>query len=96
MAIDVVKRARVTAMVFGVLVCITLISIVYSFIQQAEAKKQALLAQQAMSERKEIELKVEVMARMLEENNKELQKVHDELRNSLQTAQDKLQKCNCK
>lgn len=96
MATQEVRRTRITAVVFGVILGISLISFVYAFVQQAEAKKQTLLTQQIMNEKKEIELQVEAMTRMLESNNTELQKAFDEMRISLKAAQDKLEKCNCK
>jgi uncharacterized membrane protein YccC len=55
------KRARWTAVIFGTLLSITLIALVYAFVQQAEAKRQAALAIEC--ERRSIELVMQLEAK---------------------------------
>lgn len=56
-----VKRARITAIVFGTLSGIALIACVYAFIQQGVAKKNALMANQYAENARQCEQRCEQM-----------------------------------
>ena len=65
------KRARRIALVLGIFLVITLISIVYALVQQTEAKRQEKLATQLQEEVLKLRIRV-VQAQKLAEEQKQL------------------------
>jgi len=78
-----VKRARITAIIFGALSSIALIAFVYAFIQQGVAKKNALLANQYAENAKQCEQRCEQMQILAEHQRNELQKVNEVLQQEM-------------
>jgi uncharacterized protein HemX len=93
MATEEVKRARITAVVFGLILGISLISFVYAFVQQAEAKRQAAIAVELSQQSEEQTRLLKEMSMALDKRNAELESVANDLRDELKAAQEKLKKC---
>lgn len=74
------KRARVTAIVFGLLAFITLTAFVYAFLQHAEAKRQTQIAIQTEQLCKESNARFE---KQLKDLNRQLLLVKEEYRNTI-------------
>ena len=78
-----VKRARITAIIFGTLSSIALIGFVYAFIQQGVARKNALLANQYAENANQCEQRCEQMQILAERQRNELQKVNEVLQQEM-------------
>ena len=87
MSENTIARNRRMAIGFGSLACITLISFVYAFVQNAEAKRQAKLAvenqQIAIACKAENDEKI----KLLEDQKRQLEITTDNLRLALMDAQ---------
>lgn len=79
MAAGEVKRARITAIVFGTLSSIALIASVYAFIQQEEAKRNALMVNQYSERARQCEERSEQMQILAEHQRDDLHKKNEAL-----------------
>lgn len=93
MATQEVKRARITAIVFAALIILTLVSFVYAFIQQSEAKQQKFLATQSAMEANQQLGRYDAMSQMAHTQIESLEKEASNLRAELLAAQEELKKC---
>lgn len=78
---NAVKSVRWKAVIFGTLLCITFIALVYAFVQKAEAKRQAVLATECA--RQSVE-----MRQQLEASNRNAQKEVDRAQAALLLAEE--------
>ena len=72
-----IRRARVTAVVLGALASLTIIAFVYAFKQQAEAKRQFSLAQNAQQQLELCSQEVAQYHHRVEDLTRQLQQVSE-------------------
>lgn len=83
MATNEVKRARITAIVFGTLSSIALIAFVYAFIQQGVARKNEQIAIENSEKAKQCEQLANAMQILAEHQRIEFQKKNEALEQEL-------------
>jgi hypothetical protein len=84
-----IARNRWRAIGFGALACITLITFVYAFVQQAEAKRQAEIAMENQQIAIACKAEIAEKTKQLEDRNKQLEMMTENLRLAVIDAQQK-------